>query len=208
MTQHIRVMLADDRETARQGLRALFASVPEVEIVEEVGEAESAIARAKAVQPDLLVLDLSMPESGGLALSREIKEHSKTQIVVLTRHRDPAFVREALSAGASAYVLKQSPFSELQQAVAAAARGERFIDSRLASLLDKQPALEVRISRRELDVQRRAALGQGNKEIAAALSIAVKTVEVHKTQGMLKLKLRDRRDLVRYATMQGWLREA
>jgi DNA-binding NarL/FixJ family response regulator len=203
-------MLADDHETVRQGLRALFASVPEIDVVEEVGDAEAAIVRAKAVAPDLLVLDLSMPKTGGLAAIRELKRvAAKTEIVVLTRYRDAAFVREALSAGAVAYVLKQSPFSELHQAVTRASRGERYIDHALAAQMEDRAGIDAtgRVSDRERDVLRRAALGQSNKEIASALKIAVKTVEVHKTQGMRKLDLRDRSDLIRYATMQGWLAE-
>jgi len=210
MQQRLRVMLADDHETVRQGLRALFASVPGIDVVEEVGDAESAIARAKALAPDLLVLDLSMPKSGGLAAIRELKRvASKTKVVVLTRYRDAAFVREALSAGAVAYVLKQSPFSELHQAVMQASHGKRYIDHTLAALMEEHAAIDTtgRVSDRERDVLRRAALGQSNKEIASALNIAVKTVEVHKTQGMRKLDLRDRSDLIRYATMQGWLFE-
>jgi DNA-binding NarL/FixJ family response regulator len=210
MQQRLRVMLADDHETVRQGLRALFASVPGIDVVEEVGDAESAIARAKALAPDLLVLDLSMPKSGGLAAIRELKRvASKTKVVVLTRYRDAAFVREALSAGAVAYVLKQSPFSELHQAVMQASHGERYIDHALAALMEEHTAIDTtgRVSDRERDVLRRSALGQSNKEIASALNIAVKTVEVHKTQGMRKLDLRDRSDLIRYATIQGWLLE-
>jgi DNA-binding NarL/FixJ family response regulator len=107
-------------------------------------------------------------------------------------------------------VLKQSPFSELHEAVTQASRGERHIDRALAAQLEERAAIDAagRVSDRERDVLRRAALGQSNKEIASALKIAVKTVEVHKTQGMRKLDLRDRSDLIRYATMQGWLSEA
>jgi DNA-binding NarL/FixJ family response regulator len=203
-------MLADDHETVREGLRALFATVPDVDVVEDVGDGESAIDRVRAVEPDLLVLDLSMPKAGGLSALRSIKrDKPNTAVVVLTRYRDPAFVREALASGASAYVLKQSPFSELQRAVASAARGGKYIDRRLLSMdgeyrrFDETPD----VSDRERDVLRRTALGQSNKEIAWDLRIAVKTVEVHKTHAMRKLDLRDRADLIRYATMHGWLRE-
>lgn len=209
-TQRIRVMLADDHETVRQGLRTLFATMPAVEIVDEVADAESAVARARTIAPDLLILDLSMPRVGGLTALRMLKrEDSRMAIVVFTRHRDPAFVRDALAAGATGYVLKQSPFSELERAVVHVSRGEQYVDRQLS-----QPPAQAggtnghrRVSDREHEVLRRASLGQSNKDIAAALSISVKTVEVHKTQGMRKLDLRDRRDLVRYATMQGWLFE-
>jgi DNA-binding NarL/FixJ family response regulator len=193
----------------RQGLRALLEGIPEIDVVDEVGDTDTAVAHVRALQPDLLVLDLSMPKAGGLSAIRMIKsEPSSTAIVVLTRFQDAAFVRDALEAGASGYVLKQSPFSELQYAIAQVMRGERYVDRHLPQ---EGPSDGARVSRgitqRELEVLRRAALGQSNKEIAAALAIAVKTVEVHKTQGMRKLALRDRRELVRYATIHGWLRE-
>jgi DNA-binding NarL/FixJ family response regulator len=210
MKDHIRLLLAEDHETVRQGLRALFSTVPEVEVIDEAADAETAVTRVREMAPDLLVLDLSMPKAGGLGAIRAIRgEGLRTAIVVLTRHRDPAFVQEALAAGADAYVLKQSPFSELHSAVTHAARGERYIDRQLSARLREQVPVDSyrRISNRESDVLRRAALGQGNKEIAAALGIAVKTVEVHKAQGMRKLGLRDRSDLVRFATLVGWLSE-
>lgn len=209
MTQPIRVMLADDHETVRQGLRALFASVPQVEVVDEAGDTESAVARALAVSPDLVVLDLSMPQRGGLAVIRDLKrEGSPAQFIVLSRHRDQAFIRQSLDAGASGYVLKQSAFSELQRAIFDVAAGKRHIDDALLANMDEAPPQPgARVTDRERDVLKRSALGQSNKGIAASLNIAVKTVEVHKMQGMRKLGLQGRRDLIRYATLQGWLTE-
>src|SRR5262245_48528422 len=120
----IRIVLADDHETVRQGLRALLGSVKGVDVVAEVGDSESAVASVRALTPDLLILDLAMPGLGGLATIRQLaREGSKTAIVVLTRFRDPAFVHEAMAAGATAYVLKQSPFAEVERAVTHAARG-------------------------------------------------------------------------------------
>jgi DNA-binding NarL/FixJ family response regulator len=209
-TPHIRVVLAEDHETVRQGLRALLASVEGLDVVDEVGDSESAITSVRGLQPDILILDLAMPGPGGLATIRQLaREQTRTAIVVLTRFRDPAFVHEAMSAGASAYVLKQSSFAEVEHALAHALRGERYLDRRLGlkpeQVTPSYPARQV--SRREEEVLHRAALGQSNKEIATGLGIAVKTVEAHKTQGMRKLELRDRSALVRYATLQGWLRE-
>ena len=209
MTQRIRVMLVDDHEAVRQGLRALFETVPEVEVVEDVGDAEAAVAGVRATAPDLVVLDLSMPKTGGLAAIRQIKaERPDTAIVVLTRHSDLAFVREALRNGASGYVLKQSPFGELRRATTLVGNGEQYVDSRLKDAF-QEPAREStgQISNRERDVLRRTALGQSNKEIATALGIAVKTVEVHKGNGMRKLDLPDRAALIRYAALQGWMAE-
>lgn len=211
MADRIRLLLAEDHETVRQGLRALFATMPGIEIIDEVGDTDAAVARVRADAPDLLLLDLSMPGAGGLTAIRRIREcDHRTPIVVLTRHRDPSFVQDAFSAGATGYVLKQSPFSEVQRAVQHAVLGERYVDGQLRSLIDNPPLPGPRgrrISAREREVLRRASLGQGNKEIASALGIAVKTVEVHKAEGMRKLDLHDRVELVRYATLQGWLAE-
>ena len=209
MTQQIRVMLVDDHEAVRQGLRALFETVPEVDVIEDVGDVEAALTSVHSTGPDLVILDLSMPKIGGLAAIRQIKaERPDTAIIVLTRHSDLAFVREALRSGASGYVLKQSSFDELRRAAVLVANGEQYLDSRLKNAFE-EPALEFtgQISNRERDVLRRTALGQSNKEIAAALGIAVKTVEVHKGNGMRKLDLSDRGALIRYAALQGWLAE-
>jgi len=209
MTQQIRVMLVDDHEAVRQGLRALFETVPEVDVIEDVGDVEAALTSVHSTGPDLVILDLSMPKIGGLAAIRQIKaERPDTAIIVLTRHSDLAFVREALRSGASGYVLKQSSFDELRRAAVLVANGQQYLDSRLKNAFE-EPALEFtgQISNRERDVLRRTALGQSNKEIAAALGIAVKTVEVHKGNGMRKLDLSDRGALIRYAALQGWLAE-
>ena len=117
MTNRVRLLLAEDHETVREGLRALFATMPEIDIVEEVGDTDAVVARVRAVSPDLLLLDLSMPGAGGLTAIRRIRQDRHTPIVVLTRHRDLSFVQDALAAGATGYVLKQSPFSEVQRAV-------------------------------------------------------------------------------------------
>jgi DNA-binding NarL/FixJ family response regulator len=203
-------MLADDHQTVREGLRALFATIPDVEVVAEADDVESAVQRARDSKPDLIILDLSLPKISGLtAIPRIKQEHPGTAIAVLTRYRDPAFVRQAFSAGAAAYVLKQSPFSELRRAVELAAQGERYLDARLVeSVGDILSASTMEeLSARERDVLRRTALGHSNKEISASLGIAVKTVEVHKTHAMRKLGLRDRSDLIRYAALHAWLRE-
>lgn len=203
------MMLADDHEALRQGLRALFATEPDVEIVDDVGDVESAVEGVRTHAPDVLVLDLSMPKGGGLAAIPEIRAvQPRTAILVLTRHRDLAFVRAAFNSGAAGYVLKQSPFDELRRAAASAVNGKRYVDSRLQKAFDDStPGMRHSVSARELEVLRRTVLGQSNKDIANALNIAVKTVEVHKSTGMRKLNLADRVALVRYGVVQGWLLE-
>ena len=205
-----RIVLADDHETVRQGLRALLASADDLDVVDEVGDTESALASVRTLKPDVLILDLAMPSQGGLTTIKQlVSEGSKTAIVVLTRFTEAAFVQEAMAAGAAAYVLKQSSFAEVRRAIELASRGEVYVDQRLSAdpAPNGSPAQPPRITNREREVLQRASRGQSNKEVAAALGIATKTVEVHKAQGMRKLGLEDRSALVRYASLQGWLRE-
>lgn len=210
--RRLRVLLADDHATVRQGIRALFQSVPNVEVVHDVADGGAALEAIRALAPDLVVMDLSMLPMDGLMVMRRLQEaRRQTKVIVLTRHREPAYAREAIAAGASGYVLKQSPFEQLTRAVEMVARGEQYLDPELWSAetglqQDPQPLGEV--SPRELDVLRRASLGQPNKQIGQALEIAVKTVEAHKSKAMKKLGLRDRVELVRYAARHGWLRDA
>lgn len=205
----LRIMLADDHETVRQGLRALFQTVPEVEVVHDVADGDGALQAIRQLAPDLVVIDLSMTPVDGLTVIKRIREHRRqTKVVVLTRLRESGYVREALAAGASGYVLKQSPFSELHEAVLAAARGEQHLDARLWGSPSRVPPDTAPLSDRELDVVHRAARGQSNKEIGDGLEIAVKTVEVHKSNAMRKLGLRNRAQLIRYAFLHDWLQDA
>ena len=214
MNRRLRVMLADDHETIRQGLRALFESVPEIEVVHDVADGDAALAAIRTIAPDLVVIDLSMLPTDGLTVMRRIKDaRRQTSFVVLTRYREAGYVREALAVGASGYVLKQSPFSVLREAVEAVGRGEQFLDPGLGDgaspgASPSPQEAEARVSPREYEVVRRAAMGQPNKEIGDLLGIAVKTVEMHKARAMKKLGLCDRTQLIRYASLQGWLRDA
>lgn len=190
----------------------MFLSVPEVDVVHEVADGESALEAIRALAPDLVIMDLSMAPTDGLMVMRRLQEaRRQIKVIVLTRHREPGYAREALAAGAAGYVLKQSPFEELRRAVEVVGRGEQFLDpglSRLQSGISQGPESPSLGTQRELDVLRRASLGQSNKEIGRALDIAVKTVEVHKSNAMKKLGLPDRSALIRYAARHGWLHDA
>jgi two-component system response regulator NreC len=211
----IRVLIAEDHETVRQGLHALLGNRPDIEVVGEANNGRLAVERVCALKPDIVILDLSMPEMTGLAAAREIKERApQVAVIAMTRHTEDAYVQELLSAGASGYVVKQSPVEELLKAIHVVAGGERYLDASLVArnakaYLSRYGTTHSRppISEREASVLRLMAIGHSNKEIATALDIAVKTVEVHKANAMRKLDLRGRIDVVKYAVMNGWLQE-
>ena len=210
--QKIRVLLAEDHETVRQALRLLIEGQPDMQVVGEAGDGEAAVKRAQDLTPDVAVLDISMPKSNGLQAARGIRTSTPaTAIVALTRYSDTAYVKELVAVGAIGYVLKQSASSELLSAIRAAARGERHIDPGIPERGRWGPG-ESRAGRpvitdREREVLRLMALGHSNKDIADALTIAVKTVEVHKTNAMRKLGFGGRIDVIRYALLQGWLKD-
>lgn len=209
----LRVLLADDHVTVRHGLRLLVDSQPDMTVVAEASDGDDALRQAFQVTPDVVVMDISMPGTNGLVATRELhRRRPAIAIVTLTRHGDDAYLEELLRAGASGYVLKQSPPTELLQAIRTVANGRQYVDSSLtgrltASFLEREggkPA-EGAATEREVEVLKLIAEGYSNKEIAGRLSLSVKTVETHKANGMRKLGLTGRIDVVRYALLQGWL---
>jgi two-component system, NarL family, response regulator NreC len=207
----IRVLLADDHEVVRAGLRLLIEGQDDMEVVGEAANGEEAINSVRALRPNVAVVDLTMPGIGGLGAIRTLRrEGGPTKVVVLTRHEDDAYVRELMSSGTSAYVLKHSGSAQLLNAIRAAARNESYIDaalSRDSSSRGSRSGPNLKVTNRERDVLRLTAVGYSNKEIAARLNISVRTVEVHKTKGMRKLSLPSRADIVRYAALHGWMKD-
>jgi two-component system, NarL family, response regulator NreC len=210
----IRVLLADDHEIVRMGLRLLVESQPDMQVVAEASMGEEVVNAAGATGVDVAVLDLAMPGMGGLAAARALRDAGQpVKVVVLTRHEDSAYVRELMAAGCDGYVLKQSPSTALLEAIRAAFRGETYLDRALADTVALTRAagssrtVRAAVTGRERDVLRLTALGRSNKDIAAQLTISVKTVEVHKANAMRKLQLSDRADVVRYAVIQGWMKD-
>jgi two-component system response regulator NreC len=211
----LRVLLADDHLTVRHGLKLLIDSQPDMKVIAEAGDGDTAIQRTIALRPDVVIMDISMPGTNGLVATRKLRQiQPGTAIVTLTRHGDDAYLQELLRAGVSGYVLKQSPPAELLQAIRAAATGGQYLDSSLTPRITagflrgdrkrlNQPA--IALSDRESEVLRLIASGYSNKEIASQLSVSVKTVEAHKANAMRKLGLSGRIDIVKYAVLQGWL---
>ena len=206
----IRVLLAEDHETVREGLRLLLNGQADMQVIGEVGDGRAAVERAGTLKPDVIVLDLTMPGMSGLAAAQALKA-SPAAIVALTRHDDDAYVKELMAAGASGYVLKQSRSTELLHAIRVAASGGRYLDPALPP--PEQPrnprrrASTTPITEREAKVLRMMAAGHSNKDIASALDISIKTVEVHKANAMRKLGMRGRADVVRYTVLNGWLKD-
>jgi two-component system, NarL family, response regulator NreC len=215
VSRPVRILIADDHAVVRQGLKLLISSQPDMTVVGEAPDGAAALRQADALNPDIVVMDVSMPDMNGLIATRTLKQRRpEVAIIALTRHDDNTFLQELLRAGASGYVLKQSNPVEFLQAIRAVAAGGVYLDPamtpRVADGLLTRTARNPNqprtpITERESDVLRLIAIGHSNKEVAAQLNISVKTVEVHKANAMKKLGLAGRVDLIRYGMLQGWL---
>jgi DNA-binding NarL/FixJ family response regulator len=210
----LRLLLVDDHQVVREGLRSLLGSSTRFEVVGEAADGISAINAASTLQPDVVVMDVSMPGLNGVQVMRRLKEdlpHAKT--VALTVHEEGGYVRSLMDAGASGYVLKRSAATELLRAIEVIADGGTYLDSsitgQLVHRLGRRAPLgpSAALSEREREVVRYVAHGYSNKEIAQKLDVSVKTVETYRYRATEKLGLRSRADLVRYAIDQGWLAE-
>jgi two-component system, NarL family, response regulator NreC len=202
----IRIVLADDHQVVRSGLRMLLDGERDFEVVAEAGDVESARRHVRGHCPEVLVLDLNMPGDSSLEAIPVIREQSPgTQIVVLTMQREPAFAREAIGAGALGYVLKEAADDELVQAVRRAAAGERYLNPELGARIASEPppGPPDNLSKREVDVLRLIALGHTNAEIAERLFLSVRTVETHRAHIQQKLGLSTRAELVAYVIGHG-----
>lgn len=216
-TNKIRVMIADDHAILRAGLRMLVNAQADMEVVSEAPDGEKAVESARATSPDVALLDLTMPRVGGMkALEKMTRDCQKTRVLVLTMHDDPAYLRSALAAGASGYLLKRAVDSELIAAIRAVHRGGLFVDPRLAGVLvqdvlakGKATAGSTRpvniLSHRELQVLTLVARGYTSAEIAKQMFVGVKTIETYRSRLAEKLELRTRSDVIRFAVLMGLL---
>lgn len=212
------ILLVDDHAVVRAGLKLLINAQTDMTVVGEAGSGQDAIRQIKAHQPALVVMDISLPDCGGAEVTEQIKQaYSQVRVLALTRHGDQGYVRRLLRAGASGYVIKKTAADELINAIRLVAGGSTYLDPSVAgelvesfvgqaSSVDAEHALSE-LTEREEQVLRFIAWGRSNKEIAAQLSISVKTVEFHKANATEKLHLYNRTDILRYALTQGWLEE-
>ncbi len=208
----IRVLIVDDHAVVRSGIRLLLAQEPDIEPVGEAGTGREAVFEARALKPDLILMDVVMPDQTGLdVLPTLIHEHPDVKVLLLSMQDDPRYIREAFAAGASGYVLKEAADAEVVAAVREVARGGRYVNPELGARLVTAEAEAGRraeddpLSEREREVLRLLALGHTNQEIAKQLYISVRTAETHRAHIMQKLGLETRAELVRYALVNGML---
>jgi len=204
----IKIIVADDHAVVRAGLRMVLEAQPDLDVIAEADDVASTLRKVRAHRPDVLLLDLNMPDESSLPKIPELRESSPdTRIVVLTMQNDPAFAREALQAGIAGYVLKESAADEVVQAVRQVLEGRTYLNPELGARIAAAPPQPSGppddLSERELEVLRLIALGHTNSEIASSLYLSVRTVESHRAHIQQKLRLSSRADLVRYALEQG-----
>ncbi len=208
----VRVLVVDDHAVVRTGIRLLLAQADGIEPVGEASSGRQAIFEARSLQPDVVLLDMVMPDGTGLeVIPTLLHENPETRILVLSMQDDPRYVREAFAAGASGYVLKEAADVEVVSAVLEVARGGRYVHPELGARLIAADAAAAKkaeadpLSEREREVLRLLALGHTNQEIAKELFISVRTAETHRAHIMQKLRLTSRAELVRHAIAQGLL---
>lgn len=205
------MVLVEDHGLVRSGLRHLLEARGPIQVVGEVGTGQEALALLEAVEADVAILDVSLPDCTGIELCRTLRERfPKLRLLALSMHEDLEYVRGFLQAGGQGYVSKAAVDQELLDAVLALARGERYLNPalamRLAMEIVREEGEEEPLSPREEEVLRLLAKGLSHKEVAEHLSISEKTVATYRERGMEKLGLKSRSDLLRYAVKRGWLR--
>lgn len=215
MTTMLRVFLADDHPILRNGLRSLLEAQPDMEVVGEASDGSSAIDAVRELQPDVAVIDVSMPRLSGTQATEQLRRESPAvKVLALSAHEDRGYVQQMLAAGAAGYVVKRAAADELVRAVRLVASGEAYLDPIIASSLvadlsqppgAASPAVGVELSERESAVLRLIAHGLPVKQIAAELAVGARTVETYRARAMEKLNFKTRADIVRYAVRQGWL---
>lgn len=206
----VRILIADDHEIVRRGLRALLETQPEWEVVAEAVTGRDALEKAKQTSPNIAIVDVGMPELNGLEATRQLlKMLPQTEVLILTMHENEQIVREVLDAGARGYVLKSDAGRDLVTAVEALCQHRTFFSSKISELLlnsylkhqDREAgeSPRSRLTAREREIVQLLAEGKSNKEVASSLNISIKTAETHRTNIMNKLDLRSITELVRYA---------
>ena len=210
----ITVLLADDHRILREGVKSLLEKTPDIEVVGEAGEGGEAVAKAQALSPDIVLMDITMPGMNGLEATRQIKAlKPNTRVLILSMHESNQYISQFLRSGASGYVLKETAASDLAGAIRVVFQGDAFLYPSIARKLLEEYLQKVQsgeesesydgLTGREREVLKMIAEGKSNKEIADALSLSIRTVQSHRANLMSKLHMHDRTELVRYAIRKG-----
>src|SRR5215813_3630839 len=203
--KRIRILLADDHAVVRQGFKMILSAQPDMEIVGEAGNGREAVELAEKLRPDIVVMDVAMPELNGIEATRRLPH---TRVIALSMHKDSVYVREILRAGARGYLLKDSVAADLVRAIRAVAGGESWLSPAVSNAVLDDYRRHVTdpidlLSSREREVLQMLAEGKTNKEIATVLNLSVYTVDAHRGRIMEKLNLHSINDLVRFAVRNG-----
>jgi len=210
----VRILLVDDHPVVLAGVKALVVADPNLEVVGEAVDGSAALRLATTLEPDIVVLDISLPDLNGVQVARRLRDECPNcRILMLTVHEDRGYLRQLLEIGISGYLLKRSATTELGRAIAAVAAGGLYLDPAVAGMAIEASAPDrpeseagaAELSAREIEVLKLAASGHSNKSAAAILGIGVKSAESYKARAMDKLGFRSRVELVRFALNMGWL---
>lgn len=204
----IRILIADDHAVVRSGLRSLLSGDADLDVIGEATDGTEVMQLAGRLQPDLILLDITMPHESGIRIAKRLKEeHPGIKVLFLTMHEDEGLLHEALRTGAAGYVIKRAEESEILRAIHAASRGDIYVHPAMTRALLQQPVTTEHrrsapanpLTRREIDVLRLLAKGNTNRQIALHLALSMRTVENHRANLMGKLGVASRVELVNYA---------
>ena len=209
----IRIMLADDHKLIRDGLRALIEKHDNMEVIGEAADGQTAVLNAKKLSPDVVVIDIGMPELNGIEATRQLTAlKCKPKVIGLSMHADRRYVSQMLKAGASGYILKDSAFEELDMAVAAVTKGKTYLSPHVAGTVvtefkrvskEDDGTVFTLLTDRERQVLQQIAEGSSTKDIASSLGVSIKTIETHRRQIMEKVNLFSVAELTKYAIKEG-----
>jgi DNA-binding NarL/FixJ family response regulator len=207
----VKILLVDDHQVLREGLRSMLERQPDMQVVGEAPDGTVALRLVRELQPDLVIMDVNMPGMDGIDVTRLIsRDHPEVKVLALSMYLRRTFVCEMLKSGAAGYLLKESAFAEIVEAIRTILRGEKYVSNRVAALLvdeyvqqgQRDPG-EVHLTKRELEVVRMLADGKSSKEIAVITGTSVKTVDACRRRVMQKLNVRSIAELVKYAIREG-----